>query len=105
MAGLSANQRAVGNALEGAYATTLTGPAATLCTNLLMKGTPEALSQLSGEGTTAAQNATFASGRMFDALVMDQGAFWRTRAVIRPHAASAQSPLPDGQPDEAARLD
>ena len=71
MAGLSANQRAVGNALEGAYATTLTGPAATLCTNLLMTGTPEALSQLSGEGTTAAQNATFASGRMFDALVMD----------------------------------
>jgi outer membrane autotransporter protein len=78
VAGLSANQRAVGNALEGAYATTLTGPAATLYTNLLMTGTPNALSQLSGEGTTAAQNATFASGRMFDSLLMDQGAFWRS---------------------------
>jgi outer membrane autotransporter protein len=76
--GLNASQRAVGNALEGAYATTLTGPAATLYSNLLMTGTPEALSQLSGEGTTAAQNAAFASGRMFDSLLMDQGAFWRS---------------------------
>jgi subtilase-type serine protease len=32
VAGLNANQRAVGNALEAAYATTLTGPAATLYT-------------------------------------------------------------------------
>jgi uncharacterized protein with beta-barrel porin domain len=75
--GLNANQRAVGNALEGAYRTTLTGGAATLYTNLLMTGTPAALTQLSGEGTTAAQNAAFASGSMFDALLMDQGAFWR----------------------------
>ena len=78
VAGLTQNQRAVGNALEGAYATTLTGPAATLYTNLLMTGTPNALSQLSGEGITAAQNAAFASGRMFDSLMMDQGAFWRS---------------------------
>src|SRR5580693_3534494 len=76
--GLTQNQRAVGNALEGAYSTTLTGPAATLYTNLLMTGTPDALSQLSGEGITAAQNTAFASGTMFDALLMDQGAFWRS---------------------------
>ena len=43
-----------------------------------MTGTPNALSQLSGEGITAAQNAAFASGRMFDSLMMDQGAFWRS---------------------------
>src|SRR5262245_48123159 len=49
VAGLTANQRAVGNALEAGYSTTLTGPAATLYTNLLMTGTPDALSQLSGE--------------------------------------------------------
>jgi outer membrane autotransporter protein len=78
VAGLTANQRAVGNALEGAYNTALTGPAAQLYTNLLMTGTPNALSQLSGEGTTAAQNTAFASGRMFDSLLMDQGAFWRS---------------------------
>jgi outer membrane autotransporter protein len=76
--GLNRNQQAVGNALEGAYATTLTGPAATLYTNLLATGTPDSLSQLSGEGTTAAQNAAFASGRMFDSLLMDQGEFWRS---------------------------
>ena len=78
VAGLTKNQQAVGNALEGAYATTLTGPAAQLYTTLLMTGTPNALSQLSGEGITAAQNAAFGSGRMFDSLMMDQGAFWRS---------------------------
>jgi len=78
VAGLNRNQQAVGNALEGAYATTLTGLAATLYTNLLTTGTPDSLSQLSGEGTTAAQNTAFATGRMFDALLMDQGAFWRS---------------------------
>jgi len=49
LAGLTANQRAVGNALEAGYSTTLTGPAATLYTKLLTTGTPDALSQLSGE--------------------------------------------------------
>jgi outer membrane autotransporter protein len=49
LAGLTANQRAVGNALEAGYSTTLTGPAATLYTKLLMTGTPDALNQLSGE--------------------------------------------------------
>jgi outer membrane autotransporter protein len=78
VAGLNANQQAVGNALEGAYRTTLTGAAATLYTNLLMTGTPNSLSQLSGEGITAAQNTAFATGRMFDSLMMDQGAFWRS---------------------------
>jgi outer membrane autotransporter protein len=82
VAGLNANQRAVGNALEGAYATTLTGPAATLYTNLLMTGTPDALSQLSGEGITAAQNTAFASGTMFNEMLMDQGAFWRNGETV-----------------------
>jgi outer membrane autotransporter protein len=49
LAGLTANQRAVGNALEAGYSTTLTGPAATLYTKLLTTGTPDALTQLSGE--------------------------------------------------------
>ena len=82
VAGLNANQRAVGNALEGAYRTTLTGPAATLYTSLLMTGTPAALSQLSGEGTTAAQNTAFASGTMFNEMLMDQGAFWRNGETV-----------------------
>ena len=49
LAGLTANQRAVGNALEAGYSTTLTGPAATLYTQLLTTGTSDALTQLSGE--------------------------------------------------------
>jgi outer membrane autotransporter protein len=49
LAGLTANQRAVGNALEAGYSTTLTGPAATLYTKLLTTGTSDALTQLSGE--------------------------------------------------------
>jgi outer membrane autotransporter protein len=106
VAGLSANQRAVGNALESAYATTLSGPTATLYGNLLVTGSPQALSQLSGEGTTAAQNATFASGRMFDSLLMEQGAFWRSgettdsagvtlRAEPLGYAAERKKPAPD----------
>src|SRR5262249_41380663 len=82
VAGLNANQRAVGNALEGAYRTTLTGAAATLYTNLLMTGTPNSLSQLSGEGITAAQNTAFATGRPFDSLMMDKSAFWRSGETV-----------------------
>src|SRR5262245_18064920 len=39
VAGLTANQLAVGNALEGAHRTTLTGPAKRLYSNLLVTGT------------------------------------------------------------------
>jgi hypothetical protein len=46
LAGLTANQQAVGNALEAGYSTTLTGPAARLYTKLLMTGTPDALNVL-----------------------------------------------------------
>src|SRR5262249_58982682 len=45
--------------------------------NLLLTGTPNSLSQLSGEGTTAAQNTAFASGSMFNEMLLDQGTFWR----------------------------
>jgi outer membrane autotransporter protein len=69
--GLTRNQRAVGNALEGAYSTTLTGPAATLYTNLLMTGTPDALSQLSGEVATGAQQPAFQLMNEFMSVMLD----------------------------------
>jgi hypothetical protein len=47
------------------------------CWSCGKRGRAHALSQLSGEGITAAQNTAFASGTMFDALLIDQGAFWR----------------------------
>ena len=71
VAGLTENQRAVGNALEGAYSTTLIGPAATLYTNLLMAGTPEALSQLSGEVATGAQQPAFQLMNEFMSVMLD----------------------------------
>src|ERR1700738_296812 len=71
VAGLTENQRAVGNALEGAYSTILTGPAATLFTNLLMTGTPEALSQLSGEAATGAQQPAFQLMNEFMSVMLD----------------------------------
>jgi outer membrane autotransporter protein len=61
----------VGNALEGAYSTTLTGPAATLYTNLLMTGTPDALSQLSGEVATGAQQPAFQLMNEFMSVMLD----------------------------------
>src|SRR5262245_26027031 len=63
VAGLTANQQAVGNALEAGYSTTLTGPVATLYTNLLMTGTPDALSQLSGEIHGSVQAVTVDDSR------------------------------------------
>jgi uncharacterized protein with beta-barrel porin domain len=69
--GLNHNQRAVGNALEGGYSTTLTGPAATLFTNLLMAGTPESLSQLSGEAATGAQQPAFQLMNEFMSVMLD----------------------------------
>src|SRR5262249_4278652 len=49
LAGLTANQRAVGNALEAGYSATLTRPAAALYPQLLMTGLPDALPPPSGE--------------------------------------------------------
>jgi hypothetical protein len=46
--GLNANQQAVGNALEGAYKTTLTGPAATLYTTIRATGGETGLPYLLG---------------------------------------------------------
>ena len=96
----------MGNALEGAYRTTLTGPAATLYGNLLMTGTPNSLSQLSGEGTSAAQNTAFASGAMFGALMMDQGAFWRNGETVdseRRHVQDHATRLCRGEEEVRAR--
>jgi subtilase-type serine protease len=66
------------DALEQACSPTLAGAAARFCATLLMAGSEDLLQQLFGDGTTAAQHAAFASNTMFDAVLMDQGAFWRS---------------------------
>src|SRR5262249_7051161 len=63
LAGLTRNQQAVGNALEAGYSTALTGPAATRDTKLPMRGTPAALTQLSGEVHGSVQAVIVADSR------------------------------------------
>ena len=72
---MTPNQRAVGNALEGSYSTTLAGNAATFYGNLLAATSVTVLDQLSGEGTSAAQNAAFKAGSLFNSAMQNQSLF------------------------------
>jgi uncharacterized protein with beta-barrel porin domain len=60
--GLTVNQRAIATALEQAYNPGLTGPAATLYTNLFAAPGLPVLDSLSGEIASAVQNPSFALG-------------------------------------------
>jgi uncharacterized protein with beta-barrel porin domain len=73
--GMTPNQRAVGNALEGSYSTALTGNAATFYSNLLATTTVTVLDNLSGEGISATQNAAFSTGSLFNNAMQTQGLF------------------------------
>jgi uncharacterized protein with beta-barrel porin domain len=94
--GLTQNQRAVGNALETAYLTTLTGPAAMLYTNLLMTGTPEALTLLSGESATGAQTGAFKLMDQFLSIMLDP--FVDGRAGVGGAYGRASAFAPDREP-------
>lgn len=76
--GETANQRAVGNALETGYSTALTGAAATFYTRLLQASSLRVLDQLSGEGTSGTQNTAFAAGGLFGQTMDNQMSAWRT---------------------------
>jgi outer membrane autotransporter protein len=78
VAGESQNERAVGNALNAIYSTTLTGKAATFFTTLLQSTSVKVLDELSGEGTAGTQNAAFLAGATFMNLLNDQTLTWRT---------------------------
>jgi len=78
VAGETANQRAVGNALEAGYSTTLTGIAATFYSNLLQLGSVRVLDQLSGEGTSGTENSAFAATAQFGQTMDGQMNAWRT---------------------------
>jgi uncharacterized protein with beta-barrel porin domain len=74
--GLTPNQQAVGNALERGYSTSLTGDAATFYTNILTTTSTDVLDQLSGQGTSAAQGASFMTGGLFNQTMMQQVWLW-----------------------------
>ncbi|WP_084788607.1 autotransporter domain-containing protein [Bradyrhizobium sp. Cp5.3] len=77
VAGETANQRAVGNALEAGYSPSLTGAAAAFYSQLLAAGSVRVLDQLSGEGTSGTQNTAFAAGSLFGQTIDSQMDAWR----------------------------
>ncbi|WGD55896.1 autotransporter domain-containing protein [Bradyrhizobium sp. CB1650] len=87
VAGETANQRAVGNALEAGYSPSLTGAAATFYSQLLQAGSVGVLDKLSGEGTSGTQNTAFAAGTMFAQTMDGQMNAWR--AGTRGNAAGS----------------
>lgn len=68
--GLTPNQQAVGNAIEGAFP----GGNAAFYDALFFSSSKEVLSQISGEGTIAAQHASFMAGDQFNTTMMQQSA-------------------------------
>ena len=85
--GETANQRAVGNALETGYSTALTGSAGTFYGQLLQAGSLSVLDRLSGEGTSGTQNAAFSAGSQFGQTMDSQ--MWAWRAGHRGDGANA----------------
>ncbi|MBV8835001.1 MAG: autotransporter outer membrane beta-barrel domain-containing protein, partial [Alphaproteobacteria bacterium] len=75
--GETSNQRRVGAALDAAYSTSLTGNAATFYTNLLQATSAGVLDQLSGEGTSASQNAAFLANDLFSTAMSNHALAWR----------------------------
>ena len=72
--GGGSNARAIGNVLEANYSTSLTGALATFYGDLLVSTSPNTLAQLTGEVTTAPQNAAFGVFGQFLGTVFGQPA-------------------------------
>jgi outer membrane autotransporter protein len=74
--GQTKNELAVGQFLNTVYSPGVTGDAATFFSNLFAATSLNALDQLSGEGTAAAQNTAFSAGNMFMNALADQFELW-----------------------------
>jgi uncharacterized protein with beta-barrel porin domain len=70
--GATANQRRVGAVLDAQYGPGATGNAATIFNSVQGATSTSVLDALSGEGAAAAQNASFATGNSFLALMLRQ---------------------------------
>ncbi len=89
------NGRAVGNALEAQYSTSLTGNAANFYAQLLQSTAPDTLSQLAGEVASAGQNASFGAfnqlfGTIFGQIAVSRGARTATVAGASGQRASVE---------------
>jgi uncharacterized protein with beta-barrel porin domain len=99
VAGLTRNQQAVANALQAAYLAGPTGDAATFFANLFAAGSVGVFDQISGEGTAALQNASFAAGSQFNYAALNQLLFGDasgTTSVIIPPSQYAATSKPRG---------
>jgi outer membrane autotransporter protein len=105
--GLSANQRAVGNALEAGYSTNLTGQQALFYENILASPTTNVLTQLSGESNAGAgQIAAFQLNSEFLLLMLnpyglDRGGFGPAASGPRGGAISRFAPERETSPEVA----
>jgi outer membrane autotransporter protein len=87
--GGGANTRAIANVLEANYSTSLTGALATFYGNLLVSTSPNTLAQLTGEVTTAPQNAAFGVFGQFLGTVFGQTATSRANGQAMAEGGSS----------------
>jgi uncharacterized protein with beta-barrel porin domain len=95
--GENENQRAVGNALEAAYSTSLTGQQAAFFLSVLASPTTNILTELSGESNTGAERAAFQLTNEFLTLMLDPFVNGRGYAPGGPGGGSALGFAPDEQ--------
>ena len=95
--GENENQRAVGNALEAAYSTSLTGQQAAFYLTVLASPTTNVLTELSGESNTGAERAAFQLTNEFLTLMLDPFVNGRGYAPGGPGGGSALGFAPDEQ--------
>jgi autotransporter-associated beta strand protein len=88
---LTRNQHAVATALDNGFNNGGSLPPGLVA--LSSSQLPAAFDALSGEGTSATQETAFAAGQQFTSLMMQQGAFWRSGAVVHPNGVSYQVPM------------
>jgi outer membrane autotransporter protein len=84
--GLTRNQSAVATALDTSF-NLGRGTLPTLL-GVPLSQMPQALTSLSGEGVTGAQETAFGAANVFMSLLMDQGAFWRSGSPVDPYGVS-----------------
>ncbi len=100
--GLSPNQKAVGSALDAAFANnSVLGGAFATVAELAPDAVPAALTALSGEGASGTQETAFATSDLFLSAMMDQTAYWRNGDAIDNRGITlAYAPLQYGPSDQ-----
>jgi outer membrane autotransporter protein len=78
--GLTRNQSAVAAALDNSFNNG--GGTLSALLGLSRAQLPAALDMLSGEGVSGTQETAFGVAGMFNAIMMDQGTFWRNREMV-----------------------